>query len=354
MCRPCGEATKSVTVSLPPTSASTVAEDLRQQRFVRDLQTAKAKYAEALKTIESQQQALEVLGVMKEHTEAVSIVPHFGGGTSEATPVVVASDWHVEQSVTFGETNGLNEFNLDVAHARMERFFNASLRLIKLLNQDVHIHTVVVGLLGDFITGQIHGAANAEKNLLPPTQAIVFAQNHLIGGIQFWLNNSDYDFLIVCKIGNHSRTTEKSRIGSENGHSYEYLMYLWLQAEFKNEPRVKFLIEDSFNSYVPIYGETFRFNHGHTIRFQGGVGGLFIPAYKKINKWDQARPATRTIIGHHHQMLDGGNFHCNGSLIGFDGRTAGEGYSFERPAQTLLLVDKKRGQTCKWPILLEK
>jgi hypothetical protein len=330
-----------------------VEADLRVRRLKAQLSETTGLYNASLNKIDALEANLGVFTHLKEHAAPFVIEPQVGGGTNEATPILVASDWHVEQRVKLEETNGLNEFNLDIASARATRFFTAGLRLIRLLNQDVAINTVVLALLGDFITGQIHGADNAEKNQLKPTQAIVFAQNHIVSGIQFMLDHSPYSFKIVCKMGNHGRTTEKSRIGGENGHSYEYLMYLYLRAHFRHDTRVEFLIEDSFHTYVDIYGETYRFNHGHTIRSQGGVGGLFAPAYKRITKWDEAKPATRTIFGHHHQYLDGGNFHCNGSLIGFDERAAGEGYGFEPPQQTLLLVDRKRGQTCKWPIFLE-
>ena len=153
-------------------------------------------------------------------------------------------------------------------------------------------------------------------------------------------------------MGNHTRTTEKSRFGGENGHNYEFLMYLQLQAHFASEKRVRFIIDESYHTYLPIYDELFRFHHGHSIRTQGGVGGLFPPTYKKIMNWNKGRTATRDVFGHHHQFLDGGNFHCNWSLIGFDGRAEALAYGYEPPMQTLLLVDKKRGQTCKWPVLV--
>lgn len=356
LCRKCLDERMAALRSGKPLPADPAVQ-LEADRLIARLKVEngalKGRYQKAVETIDQLEISLGVKSQLREHVSPFVIEPQVSGGTNEATPIVVASDWHMEQRVTKAETNGLNEYNLEEASRRGNHFFTAGLRLIRLLNQDVAINAVVLGLLGDFITSQIHGAANAENNLLPPTQALVFAQNHLISGIEFWLNHSPYKLVIVCKVGNHSRNTEKSRIGYENGHSYEYLMYLNMQERFKKTApdRVTFIIEDSFNSYVEVYGETFRFNHGHTIKFLGGVGGLFIPAYKKIDKWDKQRRATRTVIGHHHQYLDGGNFHCNGSMIGFDGRAAGEGYSYEPPMQTLLLVDRKRGQTCKWPIL---
>lgn len=345
LCAGCGTPVQAV---VDPLAADRALAKLRAESG--DL---KAKYAKALATIERLEDDLGVVDKLRSMTAPIAIKPQHGHGTSEATPVLVASDWHMEQRVRSQETNGLNEYTLDIAHVRAEKFFSAGLRLIRLLNQDVKIHTVVLALLGDFITGQIHGAANAEKNQLPPTEAIVFAQNHLIAGIEFFLNNTKYNLVIPCKVGNHSRTTDKTRFGGENGHSYEYLMYLHMQTYFKSEKRVRFIIDESYLTYLPIYGKDVRIHHGHGFSFQGGVGGLFIPAYKRIDKWNKAKTASFDIFGHWHQFLDGACFHCNGSLIGYDGRAEALGFGFEPPMQTLLLVDKKRGQTCKWPVLVD-
>lgn len=352
--RKCAADLKAGTPTIPPPidPAVQVEADRVIARQKAELAGVKKKYEAVLQTVDRLEQDLGVAQALRA-VDSYVIEPRYGAGTSEATPILVASDWHVEQRVTSNETNGLNEFNLDIAHERMERFFTAGLRLIQLLNQDVKIDRMVLALLGDFITGQIHGAANAEKNQLTPTEAVTFAHKHIASGIEFLLEHSKYELIIPCKIGNHSRTTEKSRFGGENGHSWEYLMYLHLKTQFASESRVRFLIDDGYHTYLPIYGRTGRFHHGHAIKYQGGIGGLFVPAYQKINKWNKATPVSFDMFGHHHQYLDGGAFHCNGSLIGFDGRAEALGFGFEPPMQTLLLVDKKRGQTAKWPVLVD-
>ena len=349
LCERCGTLS-----TLPTEQKDQLAIDRQLAKLRAESSDYKARYNQALKTIDLLERDLGVITHLQSMAAPFVIKPQHGHGTSEATPMLIASDWHMEQRVTSRETNGLNEYTLDIAHVRAERFFSSGLRLIRLLNQDVTIHTVVLALLGDFMTGQIHGAANAEKNQLPPTEAIVFAQNHLISGIEFFLNNSKYALVIPCKVGNHSRTTDKTRFGQENGHSFEFLMYLHLQTYFRNEPRVQFVINDSYLTYLRIYDQDVRLHHGHAFTFQGGVGGLFIPAYKRIDKWNKAKHVNFDVFGHWHQFLDGACFHCNGSLIGYDGRAEALGFGFEPPMQTLLLVDKKRGQTAKWPVLVEE
>ena len=336
------------------TGVATVTEDLKVSRLSRDLALVKGKYATALKTIEDQQTALGVLGYMQEHAEPVTITPHFGKGTSEATPVVVASDWHAEELVTRAQTSGLNEFNPDIAERRITTFFTASLRLIKLLNVDVKMNTTVLALLGDFITNQIHGAENAENNAMGPTDAVVWVQNQIVGGINFYLNNSKLNLVIVCKVGNHARTTLKTRFSAENSHSLEYLMYRYLQACFTSENRVTFVIDHGYHSYLPVYGETLRFHHGHAVNYGGGVGGLTIPANKAIGNWNQGKPASLDIFGHFHQRLITRRFAANSSLIGYNGYALSIKAEFEPPMQNLMLFDKKRGKTADWPILLDR
>jgi hypothetical protein len=138
------------------------------------------------------------------------------------------------------------------------------------------------------------------------------------------------------------------------GHSLESLMYVNLAALFEKEPRVRFVIDEGYHTYITIYDKTVRFHHGHAITYYGGIGGLFIPAYKAIGAWSKAKRADLDVFGHFHQTKDGGSFVCNGSLIGYNAFAVRIKADYEPAQQTLLLFDKKRGRTCKWPILLER
>lgn len=342
--------------SQTPDAPALVALDRERQRTAASIADWKRKYGEAVKLLEA---AEDKLGWLKEIQEGVDstyrIEPRSGSGTSEATPIIVASDWHCEETVTPAQVSGLNEVTLEIIDRRITRFFQASLNLIQNhLNPGVTIHTVILALLGDFVTNDIHDAESAESNSLLPVDAIIWVQNRLIAGINFYLANSPYDFVIPCKVGNHSRTTKKTRFGSEAGHSLESLMYVHLAAYYRAEPRVRFVIDNGYHTYIDVYDQVVRFHHGHALKYQGGIGGLFIPAYKAISQWQKGRHADLDIFGHFHQSKDGGNFICNGSLIGYNAFALSIKADYEPPRQTLLLVDKKRGRTCVWPILLEK
>lgn len=309
------------------------------------------KYGEALKTIDQLEQDLKAVNVLSA-IDTFEIKPRKGSSTSEATPVIVASDWHIEERVKPETVSGLNAFDLDIARSRVTRFFQSALRLIQLLNQDVTIETCVLALLGDFITNDIHEELK-DLTTLQPINALALAQEHIVSGIEFLLEHSPYHFIIPCHSGNHARTTKTTHFSAENGHSLEYLMYLHLAAHFRHEKRIQFLIPEGYHSYLKVYDQTVRFHHGHAIKFAGGIGGIFIPTYKAIAQWNKARPADFDVFGHFHQHKDGGNFISNGSLIGYNGFALSIKADFEPPRQTLFLIDKKRRRTCTWPILVE-
>jgi hypothetical protein len=328
-----------------------IADDRERRRSADALSSLKRRYDESLRTIATQEAALEVLGVLRSSLDTYAIKPSLPSGTGEATVVMVASDWHSEELVG-AEIGGLNVFNPDIAKQRADRFFQGGLRLIRLLAQDIKIPNILLPLLGDFITGNIHGEENAEKNGELPMHAIITVQNYIISGIEFLLDHTKCTLTLPCHSGNHARKTLKVRFGAENGHSVEYLMYVHLKAYFRNEPRVTFIVAEGMHSYVKVYDTMIRFQHGHAIKYGGGVGGIYIPVNKSIAQWNKARHADLDVFGHFHQSKDGGNFICNGSLIGYNSFALSIKADYEQPKQQLFLMDKKRGRTCTWPILV--
>lgn len=330
-----------------------IAQDQAQQKQRKVGLDFKRKYEAALKLIDRLECEARTSEALHTHIEPVDISPKERQGTSEATPVIVASDWHIEELVG-DEVGGLNTYTPEIAATRATEFFRNALRLVTLLNQDVAIHTVVLALLGDFITGNIHGEENAETNELTPTHALVTAQNMLISGVEFLLAHTPYEFILPCHSGNHARTTVKTRFGAENGHSLEYLMYLHLATYFRHEPRVRFIVSKGMHSYLSVYDQTVRFQHGHAIKYMGGVGGIYIPVNKAIAQWNKARHADLDVFGHFHQMRDGGNFICNGSMIGYNAFALSIKADYEEPKQALFLLDKKRGRTATWPVLFSR
>lgn len=355
LCLPCYNATHAF-VNTPMDPAKTIERDSASRRQTGELASLKLKYREALKSIDDYREMLSIRDALRGGLDPFQIVPKEGQGTSEGTVVVLASDWHVEERVDPATVNGRNDYNLDIAHARVTRFFQSLHRLTRLLQQDIKIHTVVLALLGDFISNDIHEEF-ADITQAPPMHALLIAQNMIVSGINFLLDAMpDVNFIIPCHSGNHARTTKTTRFAVENGHSLEFLMYKHLEDLYAKEPRVTVLVAGGYHSYLEIYGKTLRFHHGHSLHYKGGIGGLFIPTYRAIYDWNKNldRPPVLDCFGHFHTQRDGDTFVSNGSLIGYSAFAISIKAPAEVPRQTLMLFDKKRGRTATWPILVEK
>lgn len=254
------------------------------------------------------------------------------GKHGEATIVALASDWHIEEHVTLESTNGRNEYNLDVSRQRSEYYFTMLLRLIEIEQQSIKVDHLVLALLGDFFTGNIHEEA-VETNLLGTTPAVRRAEEYIVSGIQYLLDNSKLKITVICHSGNHARITKKQRHGNEFAASLEYLMYHNIASHFRGEKRLRFSIPESYHSYLQVYETVVRFHHGHNIRYSGGIGGITTPVVKAINPWNTVRHASLDCFGHFHQAFDGGRFIANGSMIGFNGYAVAIKADYQPPCQ---------------------
>lgn len=192
----------------PQTTEEQVEQDKDNLLFKSAESELSKKYKKSLSIINSLQRELGAALELSKHNETYRIIPS-RGVHSEATAVIVASDWHYEELVKSANLNGLNQYNLEIADQRIEKFFQNALRLLNICKHDVEIHNIVFALLGDFISGNIH-EENLETAQLRPAEAAFTVQRKLMSGIKFFLENTDCNLVIPCSVGNHcvSRDTE--------------------------------------------------------------------------------------------------------------------------------------------------
>jgi hypothetical protein len=235
----------------------------------------------------------------------------------------------------------MNAYSVEIARKRAMEFFQIGLHLRNLEAKNTPVPNMVLALLGDFITGHIH-EENHSTCSLQPVDAAYEAKNILKSGIDFLLKESDLNLIIPCHAGNHARITKKSNSSeTEMGNSLELFIYGFLAQEYKDNPRVKFLISRSYTSKLKVYDTVLRLHHGHRIRSMGGVGGLSIPANKYIFRANTAWQADYDVFGHHHQMQKAPRFICNGSMIGYNAYAQDNAFEYEVPSQTYFLINKR-------------
>lgn len=329
-------------------------EEMKQERKERvEAKNSKDQIQKLLKENET----LSKLVSIKEGVDdfkPFKIVASKTSGNNEATAVVLASDWHLEQKVDKDKIMYPNEYNLEIAEKRAKQFFQATVILLKEAEQNVRVKNLVLWLGGDFITGNIH-TENLKICQLGPSQAICFARDLLVSGIEFLLKETDVDITIPYNHGNHARITEKVWKSTEEDNSLENILYDDIAFHFKNERRVKMIAPKGSVATVEIYGLKIGFVHGHHgFRYLDGVGGLYIPARKYIMRKFTKANYYLVCMGHHHQYLQDTMFLCNGSMIGYDQYADSSGFPYDIPKQTFFLIEEKRKcRTVTRPILFD-
>jgi hypothetical protein len=269
--------------------------------------------------------------------------------TSESVATVMLSDWHVEETVKSVTVNGLNRFDLKVAERRIHKLLENVLRLLELSRRGTKVDTLVVQLLGDFMTGFIHMEL-VESNSLHPVEAVLWLHDKLSSFLRTLSDEAKAKIVAVCTVGNHGRTTEKRRVNTRVENSYEWLLYQTLAKQF---PEIDWRIADGYFVYLPVFGATWRHHHGDDLRYQGGVGGITIPVNKAIAQWDKSCHADYDWFGHWHQRVVMRKWQCNSSLIGYSAHALSIKAEYERPSQNFSLWEKDHGLTITTPIFVE-
>lgn len=276
----------------------------------------------------------------------------------EATACMILSDLHLEETVDPAEVNGLNAFNLEIAAARMDRLAVGLVWLLELSRSrgkaaGYVIRDLLMPCLGDVTTNYLR-VEDVHGNGLTPHEAIIFAEGLLVRLIRTvlarcpWLEGVFMPFVP----GNHDRMTfsKSTPFRKRVGLSSAPLLVHGIAREMRDEPRFKIELSPSEHHYTMVYGHRIRGMHGDRFTYQGGVGGIFIPARRHVAQLNKAIAAALTWFGHWHTSKVDDTWVSNGSLIGPNTYSIGKGLDPEPPSQTFLLLDRDRGKRIVTPV----
>ncbi len=328
-----------------------IKDDIYKIEMAEKIRNSDDRYSHLLKEhIALQKTHAAALSIVKEWLPVEPIKPRKNETGGESTALLIASDWHCEEEIDPNTVSGLNEYTVKIAKARAEAFWQHGLQLVEMARSKGKVDCLVVGLLGDFISGYIHEEL-VETNAMSPTQAIVFAGGLIESGLKMLLEHGKFKRIIAaCCVGNHGRTTQRRRIATNIQNSYEWLLYYMLQ---RCLPEIEWQLPTGYHNLLTIYNTRVRLHHGESVRYQGGVGGMTIPLNKAIAQWNKAKHADLDILGHWHQRLSTREAIVNGSLIGYSPFAVEIKAPYEPPLQSFALIHPRYGKTVEAPIFVE-
>ncbi len=329
---------------------------IENTKFQQEAQTKRDSEKRLIKKIIEQEKAIHFLTDFEKHNpRLLTIPPPKNDKLHEGVAITQWSDWHVDEKIIPATVNNLNEYSPEIAAERAQILFENTVKLTNTQRGALTIKRLVIHKGGDDITGWIH-PENMQTNTMTPQEAIFFAHDLQLSGIQYLLDHGDFEMIdVVCSRGNHGRTTPKMQYGNDYSTNNENYLNYMLAKHFKNESRVRFHIDDAETAYMDIYGKPIRFFHGWQVKFMGGIGGITVPLHKAIHRWNDTRPAYYNFMGDKHVYSNPTpDCQLNGSLVGYNAYALSHGFKYQRPIQSFTIIDSKYGATIKAPIFCSK
>ncbi len=271
-------------------------------------------------------------------------------------PTLMASDWHWGEVVDPEQINGVNKFNLKIAHARAKKLVDRTVDLLKNHMVNPNYPGIVFALGGDMVSGDIHDELR-ESNEMQTIPTVLDLLEVLCACVTSLANHFG-KVHVPCVTGNHGRNTLKVRAKGRVHTSYDWLLYCLLEREFKGDNRVTFQVSSGPDCSYSIYGHRYLLTHGDQFRGGDGMIGMLGPIlrgdHKKRSRNGQIGMEFDTmLLGHWHQYCHLGRVIVNGSLKGYDEYANAGNFGFELPKQALFITHPRHGITFAMPVMLE-
>lgn len=287
--------------------------------------------------------------------------PDGGDGDHRGTLVAFLSDLHAGEVVRPEEMSGYNAYNLDIADARLRRFFDKTMVLARDHLAGVEFDGIVLALGGDLVSGDIHDEL-IQTNELSVLETTLWVAPRIVAGLERWAEAFG-SVHIVSAPGNHGRDSKIPRAKGRSAHNADThiakMAAMFFSAANASDA-VTFDIPDSFDVGFTAQGHDFSLEHGDNLKFSGtseigSLGPVKRGTLRKANQHrEEGHPFDYNLVGHFHQlvMAPSQGFVMNGSVKGFDEYARSWHLRPEPPQQGLLVCTPEHGITTTLPVIV--
>jgi hypothetical protein len=207
----------------------------------------------ALDLLERNVQAITPSYKRAKFTVDAELTPH--------THVLLYSDLHAAEVVSYEAMNGLNEYNWDIMLERHQRLARAIRSFKK--NRPYPIDKLYILGLGDMVTGDIHDELR-ETNEMVVSEAAVRLGNDMAEFISVELAPLYDEIQIGAVVGNHGRTTAKPEFKSAS-KNWDWIAYKIMQQRLSQYENITIELPAGFEQIVKVYDKNILLFHGDGI-----------------------------------------------------------------------------------------
>ena len=277
--------------------------------------------------------------------------------TTKERAIVTAllSDCHYDEVVRPEEVDWVNGYDREIAVQRTMTYFENLITLSRDYINGILIEGLVVPLLGDCVSGNIHEELT-QTNETGIIETVLFWTEIMAAGFELLLEHFPKIY-VPCVVGNHGRLTYKPRMKHRAQDNFDFLIYHMLARHFRTKgvKEIEFAISEGADFKYQLYKTRYQLSHGDQFRGGSGIAGIFSPLMLGHHRKSRKEAAKKTpydhlLMGHWHQLRDMYYIIVNGSLKGYDEFAEIMNFDIEPPQQAFWLTDPQWGKTIFAPI----
>ena len=230
-----------------------------------------------------------------------------------------------------------NYYNLDVLRERMQQLAN---KTISYCHRD-KVECLNVELLGDFLTGIIHGStiAQAQEDIIDQ----IFDASDIVTEFILALKRDIPNIKVYCTYGNHGRVSQ-GKADSANASNYERIIPAYIRKELRgNDIKV---IDGGYEDFV-----TYKLKNGKLIVCTHGTNDSPDTSNKNFSKL-LGENVYEVHQGHLHNVKEGNGTVVNGSVMGSDDYAISHRF-LQQPTQVLKIYYKDSNDTTSHKLTLD-
>ena len=292
----------------------------------------KKLYEQAIKQTAKQELLEETIADLAPVFKTVKIPQPTKETRAEKAQVAIAplSDTHIGDRVEGDQMIGLNSYDMDIFNRRLYGWANQIVQLVELRRNYAPINELVIPMLGDMISGDIHDEL-ARTNIDNCMGQMIRGAN-LIGQALMFLASHFNEIRGPCVVGNHGRMTRKPPM-KDKYMDWDYMLYQWVAAFCRDQKNIKFDIPRSFITSFDVHNRTIVILHGDMVSGAGSGAAIMNSIGKMRSVFEYGRTVGKenlsipkhidsVMMGHFHRIdeydIGTGEIHIAGTMKGGD------------------------------------
>ena len=279
--------------------------DKKVATYKSELAYYKKLYNQVIASDAKKELIVEAIQTYAPTFDAVPITPPPTKGKSSEPQVMVAAltDTHVGEQVFSPQLMSMNSYDYDIFNRRLSGWAMQVLNLATYRRNICPINELMIPMLGDMISGDIHEELS-RTNLDNCMMQMMHVASSIAQALMF-LAPHFKTIKVPCVVGNHGRMTRKPPM-KDKYMDWDYLAYQWMAAFCANQKNIQFDIPKSFAHIVDIAGKNVLMFHGDAISGGGSSASIsrMIGNMRGVIQFKQALEST--IVEHDGVMP--GNF----------------------------------------------